>query len=245
MPINNQPADSQLATVGQLIQHATHAVAFTGAGISTDSGIPDLAGIAAILNADKTFHGDVFHLLDPSFATRDPATFYRLYRQTFFHPDARPNAAHHFLAQLATTGHLAGVVTMNIDYLHQLAGSQNVAEYWGDLRQNHCIHCQQAYDWDTIAQQPIPHCHTCGQLVLPDFVQRNLATYPAAIQKGHQLLAQADLVLIIGTQRNVTSFPKNVPKIVVNSDQPRIGDKQTIYIQTKAASFFEKLALYL
>lgn len=80
----------------ELIAESHRIVAFTGAGVSTDSGIPDVDGILSILNRDSDYHGDAYNLVSQRFARSEPATFYRIYRKTFFHPDARPNSCHHF-----------------------------------------------------------------------------------------------------------------------------------------------------
>lgn len=238
-------ATNDLEAARQVLADARRIVAFTGAGISTDSGIPDLAGIERILRAEPDFHGGGFTMLDPDFAQREPAVFYHLYRQTFFHPQAQPNAAHRFLAQLARQGLLAGIVTMNIDGLHQRAGSQHVIEYWGDMRLNRCVQCQRCYDWDLAVHQPVPHCPICGGLVLPDFVLRRLAAYSDAEWAGEHLLQSADVILIIGTQRQAASFPDGTPKIVVNQRAQPVRGRDTVMLTGNAAEICRQLATNL
>lgn len=120
----------RLQQAAALIRQHHQIVAFTGAGISTESGIPDLNGIDQILKKSHKFAGDVFRFLDPEEASADPSGFYQLYRQTFCQPEALPNRAHQALVQLEQANKLLGVVTMNVDYLHQTAGTRYVAEYW-------------------------------------------------------------------------------------------------------------------
>lgn len=226
------------------VRSAHHIVAFTGAGISTDSGIPDLAGIDQILAADPQFHGGVFRLLDPAWASAHPDDFYRLYRLTFYHPDSQPNPAHQALVTLAARGQLSAVVTMNIDYLHQQAGSPTVIEYWGDMRLNHCVDCGQVFDWNVIPATSVPRCPRCGGVILPDFVLRHLATYPAAITQGRRIMSDADLLLIVGTQRSAASFSPSVPKIIVNRDgstTPRRHDAASIFLTGDASLLLPQL----
>lgn len=208
----------------ELIAESHRIVAFTGAGVSTDSGIPDVDGILSILNRDSDYHGDAYNLVSQRFARSEPATFYRIYRKTFFHPDARPNSCHHFLVDLEKAGKLAGVVTMNIDYLHQKAGSRQVCEYWGDMRKNRCVNCNRLYDWSLLENQNIPKCRICGGLIIPDFVYRDLRTYPNEVANGEKMIESADLLLILGTRRQAGSFPSAIKKIVVSeSASPEDG----------------------
>ncbi|WP_415649791.1 SIR2 family NAD-dependent protein deacylase [Schleiferilactobacillus perolens] len=224
-----------------LIRSAQRIVAFTGAGISTNSGIPDLAGIERILQDDPNFHQNPYTMLDPEFAEQNPALFYHLYRETFFHPQAIPNIAHQYLAKLEQDGKLAAVVTMNIDGLHQLAGNQHVVEYWGDMHRNHCTQCHHSYDWQPTTEQSVPRCPACGGLILPDFVLRRLATYGDAVQSGEKMLRDADLIIIIGTQRRANSFPSNIPKIVINQQHQTVSNRSSVMLTGNATSICQQL----
>lgn len=237
--------DNAIEKAGNLISHSKRIVAFTGAGISTDSGIPDLSGIDRILKDDPYFTGDVFNLLSSSFATHHPEEFYRLYRKTFFQPNAQPNEAHHFLASLEQTGKLVGIATMNIDWLHQLAGSQTVFEYWGDMHKNHCVYCQRSFDWQIIKEMVLPKCPSCGHVIIPDFVMRNLATYQDAVAAGQALIAQADLLLIIGTKRSPNQFPQKTPKIIINEYPVLSGGNNFLEVNGRASVVFSKINQYL
>lgn len=234
--------NAAIQRAASLIKDSSHIVAFTGAGISTDSGIPDLSGTDQILSQDDNFDGNVFTLLNSKFAVRNPKEFYRLYRKTFFQPSARPNIAHHFLKHLEEIGKLGGIATMNIDWLHQMSGSKTVYEYWGDMRMNHCIGCHHSYDWNVVRDQPVPYCPICGQLILPDFVLRGLGTYANEILGGRKLIDNADLLIIIGTKRQPDSFPERTPKIVVNAEASTGQEQNTLWLGGTAKNAFLKLA---
>lgn len=234
----------RLQQAATLIRQHHQIVAFTGAGISTESGIPDLDGIDQILHKSHKFAGDVFRFLDPTEAIADPHTFYQLYRQTFCQPKARPNKAHEALVKLEQAKKLLGVVTMNVDYLHQKAGTRNLAEYWGDVRRNHCTICHRPCDWQKTSTSAVPTCPNCGGLILPDFVLRHLATYPDEIRHGQQMLAKADLLLIIGTRYPDTSFQVSCPKIVINASQvsmENLAESNTVYLSGEATELLSSI----
>jgi NAD-dependent SIR2 family protein deacetylase len=234
----------RLQQAAALIRQHHRIVAFTGAGISTESGIPDLDGIDQILKRTHKFAGNVFRFLDPKEAIADPHAFYQMYRQTFCQPQARPNNAHKALVQLEQAKKLLGVVTMNVDYLHQKAGTHNIAEYWGDVRRNHCTICHRPSDWQKTPTAALPICPNCGGLILPDFVLRHLATYPDEIRHGQQMLAQADLLLIIGTRQSASGFRLGCPKIVINASRvsmENLAEPNTVYLSGKAAEILSSI----
>ncbi len=194
--------------------------------------------MSLVLGEEKGFNGGIFRMLNSTFAKKNPELFYRLYRKTFFHPDAEPNACHLFLADLEKQEKLLGIATMNIDCLHQKAGNKKVHEYWGNMRLNHCSHCNKSFDWDIAQENNIPMCDVCGHLILPDFVLRNLGTYPDNIRNGSKIISEADLLIIAGTKNSWRSFPESIPKVIVNLELPQINDSNSIYIQENIAKVF-------
>ncbi len=223
-----------------LIRSHHRIVAFTGAGISTDSGIPDLDGMRAVLKEYASEIG-IFDLLNKSFVEQNPKLFYELYRKTFFQPESIPNACHRLLAMLEKQNKLLGVATMNIDYLHQKAGSKTVYEYWGNIRLNKCSQCNQVYDWDIIIDNEIPVCTECGGLIIPDFILRGLGTYPENIKQGSNIIQQADLILIAGVRNNYRNFPKETPKVIVNRENMDLSDRNTFFIRKNIETVFNEL----
>ncbi|WP_429971081.1 SIR2 family NAD-dependent protein deacylase [Fructilactobacillus sp. Tb1] len=224
-----------------LIKNGNHVVAFTGAGISTDSGIPDVDGIINILDNDPDFIGDPFTFSSSRYAINHTDEFYKLYRQTFFQENAKPNYTHKFLADLEADGILDGIATMNIDWLHKMAGSKNVFEYWGNIRKNRCTGCHKLYDWYILKKEEIPRCDECGSIIIPEFIMKNLATYPDQVKQGTDLINQADVLLILGTKRGPSSFPRHIKKIIVNNETINDTSKDDIYIKGDSDRVFKEM----
>jgi NAD-dependent deacetylase len=126
---------------------------------------------------------------------------------------------------------------MNIDYLHQQAGSRRVYEYWN----NHCARCHAGYNWQLAKNETVPHCRQCGAPIIPDFVLRNLATYPDQVAQGEALIKQADLLIIVGTKRSSSSFPSATPKIVINIAPEYLAGRRTTLIRGRADEVFKML----
>lgn len=160
----------------ELLEGASSAVFFGGAGVSTASGIPDFRSGAGLYHMPSGVGYPPETVVSHSFLQRHPREFWDFYATKMLYPDALPNACHRTLARLERQGKLAGVVTQNIDGLHQAAGSHEVVELHGSALRNHCVGCGRAY---TLAQtvqarddssDGIPHCQVCGQMVRPDVV---------------------------------------------------------------------------
>ena len=153
----------------QWIDESSKIVFFGGAGVSTESGIPDFRSTDGLYNMQYKYPPEA--IISRSFFDRDPEEFYRFYRDKMLFPDAKPNAAHLKLAELERAGKLKAVVTQNIDGLHQAAGSGVVYELHGSVHRNYCMKCRQFYDLDFIYHsQGIPKCRVCGGIVKPDVV---------------------------------------------------------------------------
>lgn len=228
----------------RLIENSKHLTAFTGAGVSTDSGIPDVNGIIKILDKDKNFSGNPFKFSSSNYAINHTEEFYKLYRKTFFQKDAQPNYTHKFLAKLEKGGILKGIATMNVDWLHKMAGSKNVYEYWGNIRNNRCIECNTSYDWDILKNEKIPICKKCGHKIIPEFIMRNLAPYPDKVQQGTELINKSDVLLILGTNRNTSSFPVATKKIIVNREIINGYSNDDLNIKGDSNSIFKEFMSY-
>lgn len=193
------------AELERLISASRRTVFFGGAGVSTESGIPDFRGAEGLYNRK----GDTIRperIISHAFFERYPDKFYEFYFKNMLFPDAKPNAAHLRLAALEAEGKLAGVVTQNIDGLHQAAGSRNVAELHGSVWRNHCTRCGKAYGLDAVlaAKGGVPKCG-CGGIIKPDVVLYDESLDDDTVRRAVELISSAELLIIGGT--SLTVYP--------------------------------------
>nr|MDD6336496.1 NAD-dependent protein deacylase [bacterium] len=185
----------------QLIDQSHAIVFFGGAGVSTESGIPDYRSTDGLYRQHFPYPPEV--MLSHSFFVQHPADFFTFYRTKMIHLDARPNPAHIRLAELEASGRLLAVITQNIDGLHQMAGSRHVLELHGSVHRNHCLACGKLYDAAyMLSHTPIPRC-SCGGIIKPDVVLYEEPLDNAVWEKAVTALDQADLLIVGGTSLNV------------------------------------------
>ena len=180
-----------------IIDEGRRIVFFGGAGVSTESGIPDFRSTDGLYNQQYKFPPE--QIISHSFFMREPEEFYRFYRDRMIYPDAKPNAAHLKLAELERAGKLSAVITQNIDGLHTDAGSKNVIELHGSIRRNRCMKCGRAFGFDRIMQtHGIPRCE-CGGIVKPDVVLYEEPLDESCINRAINEITEADVLIIGGT----------------------------------------------
>lgn len=186
------------ARLAQWIQKSDDIVFFGGAGVSTESGIPDFRSVDGLYNQKYKYPPET--IISHSFYVRDPEEFYRFYKDKMIFPDAQPNRAHKALAKLEAMGKLKAVITQNIDGLHQKAGSQVVYELHGSVHRNYCTQCRTFYGVDFIAQsQGVPRCPSCGGLVKPDVVLYEEGLDQDTVEGAVRAIAQAEVLIVGGT----------------------------------------------
>lgn len=172
-------------------------VFFGGAGVSTESGIPDFRSVDGLYAQKYPYPPET--ILSRSFFDAHPDVFYRFYREKMLYPDAKPNAAHLCLANWERAGKLAAVVTQNIDGLHQAAGSRRVLEMHGSVHRNRCMDCGRFYTLEDILHTDgIPRC-SCGGIIKPDVVLYEESLDERVMQEAVKSLADADMVIVGGT----------------------------------------------
>lgn len=182
----------------QWIKDSDNIVFFGGAGVSTESGIPDFRSVDGLYN--QKYDEPPETILSHTYFTRRTEDFYRFYRDKMLCLDAKPNAAHLKLAELERAGKLKAVVTQNIDGLHQLAGSQTVYELHGSVHRNYCTKCRTFCGVDFIAGgEGVPRCPVCGGLVKPDVVLYEEGLDQDTVEGAVRAIAQADVLIIGGT----------------------------------------------
>lgn len=182
----------------KLIDRYDNLVFFGGAGVSTESGIPDFRSVDGLYHQQYDYPPET--ILSHSFFMRYPEEFYRFYRQKMVITDVRPNAAHRKLAELEKAGKLRAVVTQNIDGLHQAAGSKKVLELHGSIHRNYCMKCGEFYGVEAIKNsEGVPHCSKCGGMIKPDVVLYEEALDYQTMQEAQRAIAAADVLIIGGT----------------------------------------------
>lgn len=183
-----------------VIQKSDNIVFFGGAGVSTESGIPDFRSSAGIYSK-KTYPYPPEQMISADFFYDHPEQFYDFYFHEMIYPDAKPNAAHLALAQLEQMGKLTSVITQNIDGLHQAAGSQKVLELHGSIHRNRCTHCHQFYSLEQMLQQKngVPKCSNCGHLIKPEVVLYGESLDMDVMNQAIQDIANAEVLIIGGT----------------------------------------------
>ncbi|USF25686.1 NAD-dependent protein deacetylase [Firmicutes bacterium ASF500] len=189
--------DEKMRTLQQWIDESQRIVFFGGAGVSTESGIPDFRSVDGLYNQKYAWPPE--EILSRTFFDAQPEEFYRFYRDKMLCLDAQPNAAHKKLAELEKAGRLQSVVTQNIDGLHQKAGSQRVWELHGSVHRNYCMRCRKPYSVaDIKGGQGVPRC-ACGGTVKPDVVLYEEGLDSATIEGAVSDIRGADLLIIGGT----------------------------------------------
>ena len=185
----------------KMILEARHAVFFGGAGVSTESGIPDFRSVDGLYHQKWSLPPE--EIISRHFFVQEPAEFWRFYREKMLFPDAKPNAAHLALAHLEQKGHLACVITQNIDGLHQAAGSRNVVELHGSVHRNHCTRCGRYYSLENVmAMDGVPKCF-CGGIIKPDVVLYEESLPIDALEQAADEIEKADLMIVGGTSLSV------------------------------------------
>ena len=185
----------------ELVEGSDNIVFFGGAGVSTESGIPDFRSTGGLYHQEWKYPPEV--ILSHTFYESNPEEFFRFYRAKMLAPDAKPNDAHKKLAEWEATGKLKAVITQNIDGLHQAAGSRRVLELPGSVHRNHCEKCGKFYGLDYILHtEGVPRC-SCGGIIKPDVVLYEEGLDQRTLEESVRCLAAADLLIIGGTSLNV------------------------------------------
>jgi len=198
----------------EFLQNSKYTVVLTGAGVSTDSGIPDFRsqnGLYSKYDANKVFDIDYF--------LKDPTYFYKFAREEILKMLAvEPSATHNMLAKLEKEGLIKAVITQNIDLLHQKAGSKNVIELHGNISKAHCIRCSKEYDFIKILKnsQNVPECTICGGLVKPNIVFFGEKLPEGELKKAFYLVNSCDLIIVMGSSL-VVQPAASLPIYAVNN----------------------------
>ncbi len=193
--------EDAVLTLKKWIDESDNVVFFGGAGVSTESGIPDFRSVDGLYNQKWKYPPE--EILSASFFARDPAEYYRFHREKLVIDGVKPNRAHLRLAELEREGKLRAVITQNIDGLHQAAGSKNVLELHGSILRAYCSRCRRPYPAEVINHgEGVPRC-SCGGVIRPDIVLYEEPLDEDVMSRALHYIRQADVLIIGGTSLNV------------------------------------------
>ncbi|WP_027400428.1 NAD-dependent protein deacylase [Anaerovorax odorimutans] len=232
----------------QIIDKSSNMVFFGGAGVSTESGIPDFRSENGLYNAQRKYGHSPEEMLSHSFFVRNNEEFFDYYKNNLIYPEIKPNKAHLALAKLEEMGKLKAVITQNIDGLHQLAGSKNVYELHGSVLRNYCIDCGKFYDLEYIMntnncldkkgiKSLVPVCNKCGGIVKPDVVLYEEALDQQVIEGAVKAIEEADTLIVGGTSlvvypaAGLITYFRGSNLILINRDQTTFDKRADLVIR--------------
>lgn len=232
-----------------LIDQSQRIVFFGGAGVSTESNIPDFRSSDGVYSYQLGRHFTAEQLVSRTMFERYPEDFFDFYKKYLIYPETKPNAAHTYLAALEKTGKLKAVVTQNIDSLHEMAGSQKVFKLHGSADRNYCLGCHRFYDLTAFLalEGPIPHCLDCGKVVKPDVTLYEESLDMDVFSQAAQAIRQADLLIIGGTSlvvypaASLVNYFSGTNLVLINKTSIPQDSQATLVIEGKIGEVFSKL----
>lgn len=237
--------EDKTAKLQEMIDSSDNIVFFGGAGVSTESGIPDFRSVDGLYNQKYKYPPE--EIISRSFFDKNPEEFYRFYRDKLIVRGAKPNAAHLYLAKLEERGKLKAVITQNIDGLHQAAGSKNVLELHGSLLRNYCSKCGMRYSADFCQRATgVPRCE-CGGVVRPDIVLYEEGLDERILRKSVSAIENADMLIVGGTSLVVYPAAGLIRYfggrylVVVNLSPTGLDSSADLLIKGKIGETFAKL----
>ena len=238
--------EDKIEALRQAVDKAENIVFFGGAGVSTESGLPDFRGEQGLYRQKYGLPPESY------FSVRllkyDPEEFFKFQRKRILGFEAKPNAAHLKLAEWEKQGKLRAVITQNIDGLHQAAGSQNVIELHGNLRHCHCMICHKSYDISAVMEtEGVPRCKICHGIIKPDTVLYGEKLDKRLIEKATDHIRKADLLIVGGTSLTVNPAVslvhecKDKPLVIINLGLTPLDGRANIRIYDKIGKLFSAL----
>ena len=229
--------NTEIEKLTQILKDSNNIVFFGGAGVSTESNIPDFRSSNGLWNEKLKINFTPEQLVSHTFFMRYPDEFFKFYKDKLIYPDAKPKAAHIALAKLEKMGKLKAVVTQNIDGLHQAAGSKNVYELHGSVLRNYCMNCHAFYDEKFILESKgIPTCPKCGGKVKPDVVLYEEGLDNDVITRAVRAISQADTLIIGGTSlvvypaAGLINYFKGKNLVLINKSSTSADNKADLVI---------------
>ncbi len=237
---------NKLETLKQWVKESNRIVFFGGAGVSTESGIPDFRSVDGLYNQKFEYPPEV--IISHSFYERNPEYFFRFYREKMLPLGYEPNITHKCLAKWEQEGKLSAVVTQNIDGLHQKAGSKRVYELHGSVLRNYCTRCGKFYPAEFVKEsEGIPRC-SCGGIVKPDVVLYEEGLDQDTTTKSVMAIRQADLMIVAGTSLTVypaaglVNYYRGNRLVLINRDETPYDSQADLVFHDSLGEIFGQLA---
>lgn len=234
--------------LGEMIKDCDNIVFFGGAGVSTESGIPDFRSESGIFNAVNKYGYPPERILSHSFYLQNKELFFEYYKNNLLFLEAKPNDAHIALAKLEEMGKVRAVVTQNIDNLHQKAGSKNVLELHGTLYKNYCTRCGKNFDIDYVINgDTVTKCDACGGIVRPDIVLYEEGLNENTIESAIDYISKAEMLIIGGTSLAVypaagfINYYKGDKLVLINKSETQMDKKANLVIRQNIGGVFNEV----
>ncbi len=232
----------------KIVLESDNIVFFGGAGVSTESNIPDFRSEAGLYNAIQKYSHPPEEMLSRTFFTNNTDTFFDFYKSEMIYESAEPNDAHKALAQLEAESKIKAVITQNIDGLHQKAGSKNVYELHGSVHRNYCMSCNTFYELhQVIKSKSIPICTVCGGIIKPDVVLYEEALNEDVLNDSIIALQRADTLIIGGTSllvypaAGLVNYFKGEHLVLINKGETAYDDRADVIINDSIGKVFKEI----
>ena len=240
----DQKMSERVDILEQWIKESDNVVFFGGAGVSTESGIPDFRSVDGLYNQQYDYPPET--IISHSFYRKNPEEFYRFYKNKMLFPDAQPNAAHKALAKLEQQGKVRAVITQNIDGLHQAAGSKEVLELHGSVHRNYCTRCGKFFGLsDILGMNDVPRCE-CGGIIKPDVVLYEEGLDQETLQKAVRYIQNAEILIIGGTSLTVypaaglIDYYRGKKLVLINKTATPMDERADLVISAPIGEVFER-----
>ena len=240
----DQKMSERVDLLEQWIKESDNVVFFGGAGVSTESGIPDFRSVDGLYNQQYDYPPET--IISHSFYRKNPEEFYRFYKNKMLFPDAQPNAAHKALAKLEQQGKVRAVITQNIDGLHQAAGSKEVLELHGSVHRNYCTRCGKFFGLsDILGMNDVPRCE-CGGIIKPDVVLYEEGLDQETLQKAVRYIQNAEILIIGGTSLTVypaaglIDYYRGKKLVLINKTATPMDERADLVISAPIGEVFER-----
>lgn len=238
--------DEKIEKLQKMVDESSYIVFFGGAGVSTESGIPDFRSKDGLYNQHYKYPPE--EILSHTFFMRKPDEFYRFYRDKILVEGILPNKAHKKLAELEEKGKLKAVVTQNIDGLHQAAGSRTVYELHGSVLKNHCMDCHKSFDVEYMrSHEGVPKCDKCGGTIKPDVVLYEEGLDDYTVQNAVRAITEADMLIIGGTSlvvypaAGLVNYFRGKNLVLINKGETGMDSRADLVINAPIGEVFDRI----